>query len=59
MRRSNKYAINKLKFYPLTGGIGVAQILEHIVETGMQECQNFIYDRNYNKTFVEVEPDGN
>lgn len=46
MKRSNKHTVAKLNFYPLSGGINVAQVAEQIGETEMQECQNFIYDRD-------------
>lgn len=46
MRRSNKHQINKIKYYPLNGGINVSQPSEQIAENEMQVCQNFIYDRD-------------
>lgn len=46
MKRSNKHTVNKLNLYPLNGGINVSQVAEQIGENDMQECQNFLYERN-------------
>lgn len=46
MYRTSKHAINKIQFSLLKGGINVAQVPEQIAENEMQECQNFIYDRD-------------
>lgn len=41
-----KHAIQKTNLYPLNGGINVSQTPEQIAENEMQECQNFVYDRD-------------
>lgn len=46
MKRSNKHTTSKLNLYPLSGGINVAQVAEQIGENDMQECQNFVYEKN-------------
>lgn len=46
MRRTTKHQISKIKYYPLTGGINVSLPAEQIAENEMQECQNFVYDRD-------------
>lgn len=46
MRRSNKHQAQKVNLFPLNGGINVTQAPEQIAENEMQECQNFIYDRD-------------
>lgn len=46
MRRSNKHQYNRVMLSPLSGGINVAQVAEQIGDNEMQECQNFIYERD-------------
>ena len=46
MRRSNKHQAQKVNMYPLNGGINVSQVPEQIAVNEMQECQNFIYERD-------------
>lgn len=46
MKRSNKHGVTKTNLYPLNGGINVSQAPEQIADNEMQECQNFVYDKD-------------
>lgn len=44
--RSNKHQVQKVAFAPLSGGINVAVPPDQIAENEMQECENFIYEKD-------------
>ena len=46
MIRSNKHQVQKVAFAPLSGGINVAVPPDQIAENEMQECENFIYEKD-------------
>ncbi len=46
MLRSNKHQVQKVAFAPLSGGINVAVPPDQIAENEMQECENFIYEKD-------------
>lgn len=46
MRRATKHQYRKVQFAPLNGGINTSQVAEQIADNEMQECQNFLYEKD-------------
>lgn len=46
MKRASKHQFQKITLAPLGGGINVALPPEQIADNEMQECENFIYERD-------------
>lgn len=46
LKRTNKHQATKVSFTNMVGGINVSQVPEQIATNEMQECENFIYERD-------------